>query len=175
MIMQKPASSRRANTARKNAKVRNLAEVRQDIDALSNSIFGALAERSRHGFNFAMYTGDCQYIAATVKNPEAFSRFYVSILKHLCKNDPEAQMTHEINMADIKAMALIRERIALGIEALAAKVEAGMPLCDSAREKELIERAKKIAAKYGIDAKNGAEIMRIIVRKTKDAEKALDF
>ncbi len=158
-------SSARANAAQKKAaEARNLAEIRQDIDALSEILFSALAERKKHGFNADSYS------MATDDNPENLSGCYVSILKLLCENSPHAKVTPEIRAIDTKIMALIQKRTALGIKALASKRNAGLALRDIKREKELFAQAEKIAASYGINPKTGAEIMSIIIKKTINLE-----
>lgn len=165
ITMDKKISSARVNDVqKKTAKVRNLAEIRQDIDALSEIIFSALAERKKHGFSADSYS------IAIEDNPEDISRCYVSILELLCENNMHAKITPQVRAIDTKIMSLIQKRTALGIKALASKRKAGMALRDIERENEIFESAKKIAANYGIDPKTGADIMSHIVKKTINLE-----
>jgi len=87
-------------------------------------------------------------------------------LRILCDEDAHTDITPEIRAIDKTAMSLIRERISLGAEALALKKKSGMPLRDSAREKELMLRAKEIASECRMDPEIGARVMRKILTET---------
>jgi len=137
---------------------RKLAEIRRDIDALSDSIFRALAERKKYGFNSAMYFG--------IGSDNEHFDFYKRIIRMLCAKDSKARMTPEIRAIDSIALAVLRQRLLIGAKAIMLKRKNGMPVRNPLREKELCADARKIAEKYGIDAKTGEEIMKTIVRKT---------
>lgn len=87
--------------------------------------------------------------------------------------DPRQELIdsrNAIEVVDRRIVALLAQRIALGLRAAAAKRSAGLPLKDKAREAEVIERALAEARSHGLAEKAVKRIFEHIVDMSRRAQ-----
>jgi chorismate mutase len=75
-----------------------------------------------------------------------------------------------IEVVDRRIVALLGQRVTLGLRAAAAKRDAGLPLKDKDREKAVIESAVKEAESHGLRIKSVKKIFEEIIDMSRRAQ-----
>ena len=79
----------------------------------------------------------------------------------------------EIDKIDRDILDLIAARISLAEEILEAKRVLGMDILDPERERQIIERTRKIAGENGINEDKLVQLMKILMDLNKNEQKEL--
>jgi chorismate mutase len=89
------------------------------------------------------------------------------------KRDPREELLdcrNAIEVVDRRLVALLAQRVDLGLRAAAAKRSAGLPLKDDAREAEVLQRAVQEGRTHDLPEHDVMKIFRHIVEMSRRAQ-----
>jgi chorismate mutase len=156
--------------ARLSRKIPKLEDTRAELDILGKLIIGSLAERKQYAYNPELYDGNYPLDGI---HQAIMSEVYKPILRLLCENDRDFELTETVRRIDREAMSLLQKRLLKAYDVAAYKIKHNIPIPNKEREEEVLNTAEKNSKESHLDPKIGRLATEIIIEKTIELEEII--